>query len=184
MLFRSASHLNSSLLARAHHAIDRLGGSLAAGLAELEAARRSFAAERAAHVAECRRLAASRREVQEARTAVEEGWQPAATEAALLAAAAKEMEAEARLQAAADAERELALCERELTRTATVQQTERARLEQLEEVLVSRQEALDRRESNLHAEADARLVKKRDAMEEEFTQKAKDIHAQECDANN
>ena len=61
---------------------------------------------------------------------------------------------------------------------------ERARLEQLEEVLVSHQDALDRRESNLHAEADARFVNKRDAMEEEFAQKAKDIHAQERDAYN
>ena len=45
----AASHPNSSLLARAHHAIDRLGGSLAAGLAELEAERRRLAVERAAH---------------------------------------------------------------------------------------------------------------------------------------
>ena len=57
------SHPDSSLLARAHHVIDRLGGSLAAGLAELEAERRRLAAERAAHEAECRRFAASRREV-------------------------------------------------------------------------------------------------------------------------
>ena len=40
-------------------------------------------------------------------------------EATLQAAAEKEVEAEAHLQAAADAERELVLCERELSRTAT-----------------------------------------------------------------
>ena len=34
----------------------------------------------------------------------------------------------------------------------------------------------------LNAEADARLVKKRDALEEEFVQKAKDIRAQEREA--
>ena len=88
----AASHPNSSLLARAHHAVDRLGGSLAAGLAELEAERRRLAAERTAHEAECRRLAASRRAVQGARTAGEEGWRRAMTEAALQAAAAKEVE--------------------------------------------------------------------------------------------
>ena len=49
---------------------------------------------------------------------------------------AKEVEVDERLQAATDAERELALRERELTHTAAEQQTERARLEQLEEVLV------------------------------------------------
>ena len=114
----------------------------------------------------------------------EEGWRHAATEAALQAAAAKEVEAEARLQAAADAEKELALRERELTHTVAEQQTERARLEQLEEVLVSRQEALDWRECNPHADADARLGKKRYAMDEEFAQRAKDIHAQERDAYN
>ena len=65
-----------------------------------------------------------------------------------------------------------------------VQQTERDRLEQLEEVLVSRQETLDRRESNLHAEADAHLVKKRDTLDEGFAQKAKDFHAQQRDAYN
>ena len=77
-----------------------------------------------------------------------------------------------------DVERELALHVHELTRTTAEQQTERAHLEQLEEVRDSRQEALDRRESNFHAEADACLVKKQDDMEEELAQKAKDIHAQ------
>ena len=105
------------------------------------------------------------------RLAVEEGERhAAAAEAALQAASAKkaEAEAEARLQAAADMERELALRERESARTAVEQQMERARLEQLDEVLVSRQETLDWRESNLHAEADARLVRKRKALDEEF----------------
>ena len=104
------------------------------------------------------------------------------TEATLLAAAAKEVET--RLQAVAYAERELMLREPELTCTAAEQQTERAQLEQLEEVLVSYQEALDWRESNLHAEEDTPLIKKRDAMDEEFAQKDKDIHAQERDAYN
>ena len=54
------------------------------------------------------------------------------------AAAGGEAEANARLQAALDAERELALRERELSRTTTEQQTERAHLEQLDEVLVVR----------------------------------------------
>ena len=65
---------------------------------------------------------------------------------------------EARLQAVAEAERELTLRERKFAHTTAEQQTERARLEQLEEVLVSRQETLDQRESNLHAEDDARLM--------------------------
>ena len=125
----AASHPHGSLLARAHHAIDRLGGSLAVGLAKLESERRWLAAERAAHEAKCPRLTESRRDAQEARSAGEEGRQPAATEAALAAAAAKEAEADARLLAAADTERELALRGRELTRTAAEQQTERARLE-------------------------------------------------------
>ena len=72
-----------------------------------------------------------------------------------------------------------ALRKRELSRTFIEQQTERAHLEQLDEVLVARQDALDGREIKLHAEADARLVKKRDALEAEFSQKAKDIRAQE-----
>ena len=90
------------------------------------------------------------------------------TEASLAAAAAKDVEADECLQAAADEERELVLCERELTLTAAEQQTERALPEQVEEVLVSRQEALDQRESKLHADADARLVKKPDTLEEKF----------------
>ena len=42
-----------NLLACAHHAIDRLGGSLAAGLAEIEAERQRLAEEHVAHEAEC-----------------------------------------------------------------------------------------------------------------------------------
>ena len=98
----AASHPDSSLLAHAHHAIDRLGGSLAAGLAELEAERRRLAAECAAHEAESRRFAVSRREAQETRPVGEEGERHAAAEAALQATAAKEAEAEACLQAATD----------------------------------------------------------------------------------
>ena len=116
-----------NLLARAHHAIDRLGGSLAAGLAELEAERQRLAKERAAHEVECRRLA----------TATEHETP--------MAVVRGEADTDTRLEAALDAERELALRERELSRTATEQQTERARLEQLEEVLVVRHDALDRR---------------------------------------
>ena len=56
----AASHPHSSLLARAHHAIDRLGGSLVTGLAELEDEHRSLAAECAAHEAKCRCFAALR----------------------------------------------------------------------------------------------------------------------------
>ena len=104
---------------------------------------------------------------------------PAATVAALVTTAGGEAKADARLQAALDTERELALRECELSRTAAEQQTEWAHLEQLEEVLVGRQEVLDRRESKLHADADAHLIKKRDALEAEFSQEAKDIRAQE-----
>ena len=133
------------LLARAHHAIDRLGGSLAAGLVELEAERQRLMAERAAHEAECRCLAAATE-------------RETPTAAAAVTAVRGEAESDTRLQAALDAERELALGERELSRTATEQHTERARLEQLEEVLVARQDAIDRRESKFHADVDARGV--------------------------
>ena len=67
------SHPDSSLLAPAHHTIDRLGGSLVAGLAELEAERRRLVAECAVHEAGSRRFAASRHEAQETRSAVKEG---------------------------------------------------------------------------------------------------------------
>ena len=52
-------------------------------------------------------------------------------------------------------------------------------MEQLEEALISRQEALDGRESRLNADMDAHLVRKRNALKEEFSQKAKDIWAQD-----
>ena len=42
--------------------------------------------------------------------------------------------------------------------------------------------ALDDRERKLHADADARLVRKRDVLEAEFLQKAKDVCTQERDA--
>ena len=60
----AASHPNSILLARAYHTIDRLGGILAAGLADLEDEHRHLATERTVHEAESRRLAVSWREVQ------------------------------------------------------------------------------------------------------------------------
>ena len=63
--------------------VDRLGGSVAVGLFELEAKRQRLAAERAAHEAECRCLAALRREVREVCPAVEEGRRHTAAEAAL-----------------------------------------------------------------------------------------------------
>ena len=101
----ASSQPHGSLLERTHHAIDRLGGSLLEGLAELEAERQRLAEERAAHEAECWHLAA-------------------ATERETLKAAATittergEAEADTRLQAVLDPERELALRERELSRIA------------------------------------------------------------------
>ena len=64
---------------------------------------------------------------------------------------------------------------------------ERARLELLDEGLAAREDyatrqaGLDEREGKLNADADARLIKKRKALEDEFLKKAQDIRAQERD---
>ena len=149
------------MLSRAHLAIDWLGGSLVA--------------ERTAQEDERRHLAAAWLQVHEDRQAREEEWWRAAEETASCVITAWEAAAMERLLAATDAEKELMLRERELALLEMEQWMERTRLEQIDEGLAAhekefaiRQAALDERGSKLHADVDARLVKKRDALEKEY----------------
>ena len=149
---------------------------------------RSLSAEKAALEDERRRLATAWLQVHDARQAHEEEWRRAADEVASRATAAREVEVVECFRAVADAEQELVLCERELALTEMEQQTERARLERLDEGLAAHEEEfvtlqadLDERDGKLKADAEARLVKKHKALEDEFLKKAQDIHTQERD---
>ena len=83
------------------------------------------------------------------------------------------MEEELRIMVG-DRDVELSLCERELATTMSDQRAERARRELLDESLARRLSELDGWEAKLKGQMDEILAKKRDTLEREFDQKAKD----------